>query len=174
MRCRWRRSGGSGSGGAPDPGGSLEAWTAGLAGQAGADRVAGTLLALRGVASQAGVVCLVGHDMPGFEPAAGLTPWIKGLYVIPPARRRGVGGLLSCDGARHGRRPLAARPTYLYAERGSAAQALYQRRGWRTIHVGRYGEHRCDGHAELVAAGRRLAEAAAFGDGRGGSAGGRL
>ena len=75
-----------------DPGGSLAAWTAGLAGQAGADQIPGTLIALVD-GSPAGVVCLVGQDMPGFGPAAGLTPWIKGLYVIPQARRSGVGSL---------------------------------------------------------------------------------
>jgi hypothetical protein len=38
------------------------------------------------------VACLVAHDMPGYGPAAGLTPWLKGLYVPRPARRQGVGG----------------------------------------------------------------------------------
>ena len=50
--------------GRTDPGGSLEAWTAGLAGQAGADRIPGTLLALVD-GFRAGVVCLVGHDIAG-------------------------------------------------------------------------------------------------------------
>lgn len=70
-----------------DPGGSLEAWTAGLARQAGADQIPGTLIAL-GDRLPVGMVCLVADDMPGYEPTAGLTPWIKGLYVIPAARRR--------------------------------------------------------------------------------------
>ena len=119
-----------------DPGGSLEAWTAGLAAQAGADHIPGTLLALVD-GSPAGVVCLVGRDMPGFGPAAGLTPWIKGLYVIPQARRRGVGGLLvrRCESWAAS---LGHRALYLYTERGSEAQALYERHGWQTIHVGHY------------------------------------
>ena len=119
-----------------DPGGSLEAWTAGLAAQAGADHIPGTLLALVD-GSPAGVVCLVGRDMPGFGPAAGLTPWIKGLYVIPQARRRGVGGLLvrRCESWAAS---LGHRALYLYTERGSGAQALYERHGWQTIHVGHY------------------------------------
>src|SRR5215469_8175016 len=75
-----------------DPGGSLEAWTAGMARQAGADQVPGTLIALADRTPVA-VVCLVGQDMPGYRAAIGLTPWIKGLYVIPSARRQGVGGL---------------------------------------------------------------------------------
>ena len=56
-----------------DPGGSLEAWTAGMARQAGADHIPGTLIALED-GSPVGVVCLVARDMPGFEPAAALTP----------------------------------------------------------------------------------------------------
>ena len=55
-----------------DPGGSLEAWTAGMARQAGADEVPGTLIALVGGAP-VGVVCLVGRDMAGYE-AAGTEP----------------------------------------------------------------------------------------------------
>jgi GNAT superfamily N-acetyltransferase len=119
-----------------DPGGSLAAWTAGLARQAGADQIPGTLIALVD-GSPAGVVCLVGQDMPGYGPAAGLTPWIKGLYVIPPARRRGVGGLLvrRCETWAES---LGHRALYLYTERGSGAQALYERHGWQTIHAGRY------------------------------------
>jgi GNAT superfamily N-acetyltransferase len=119
-----------------DPGGSLETWTAGLARQAGADQVPGTLIALAGRAPVA-VVCLVAQDMPGYGPAAGLTPWIKGLYVIPSARRQGIGGLLvrRCEAwaASFGHEAV-----YLYTERGSGAQALYESLGWRAIHAGRY------------------------------------
>ena len=78
--------------GRTDPGGSLEAWTAGLARQAGADQLPGTLIALAD-GSPAGVVCLVAHAMRGHEPAAALTPWIKGLYVVPSQRGRGLGAL---------------------------------------------------------------------------------
>src|SRR6266567_6748655 len=45
-------------------------------------RGAGTLIALAARTPVAGV-CLVERDMPGYWPAAGLTPWIKGRYVIP-------------------------------------------------------------------------------------------
>jgi GNAT superfamily N-acetyltransferase len=79
--------------GRTDPAGSLESWTAGLARQAAADHIPGTLVALAD-GSPAGVVCLVAHDMPGYEPAARLSPWLKGLYVIPSARHRGHGELL--------------------------------------------------------------------------------
>lgn len=119
-----------------DPGGSLESWTAGLARQAGADQIPGTLLALAdGV--PAGVACPVARDMPGCEPAAGLTPWLKGLYVAPAARRQGHGERLT-------RRieawaaALGHKSLYLYTERGSAAQSLYERLGWQSIHVARY------------------------------------
>ena len=119
-----------------DPGGSLETWTAGLARQAGADQIPGTLIAL-GDRVPVGVVCLVAEDMRGYEPAAGLTPWIKGLYVIPPARRRGVGGLLvqRCEAWAAS---LGHEILYLYTERGSAAQALYERLGWQAVHAGCY------------------------------------
>jgi GNAT superfamily N-acetyltransferase len=122
--------------GRTDPGGSLETWTAGLARQAGADQIPGTLIAL-GDGVPLGVVCLVAGDMWGYEPAAGLTPWIKGLYVIPPARRRGVGGLLvrRCEAWAAS---LGHEILYLYTERGSAAQALYERLGWQAVHAGRY------------------------------------
>src|SRR5262245_18741929 len=76
-----------------DPGGSLSAWTAAMARQADADQIPGTLIALADGAP-AGVVCLVGQDMPGYAPVAYLTPWIKGLYVEPSYRRRGIGGIL--------------------------------------------------------------------------------
>jgi GNAT superfamily N-acetyltransferase len=119
-----------------DPGGSLAQWTAGLARQAGADQVPGTLIALAGRTPVA-VVCLVAQDMPGYGPAAELTPWIKGLYVIPAARRQGIGGLLvrQCEGWAAS---LGHQALYLYTERGSGAQALYEGLGWRTVHTGCY------------------------------------
>ena len=119
-----------------DPGGSLEAWTAGMARQAGADQVPGTLIALVGGAP-VGVVCLVGRDMAGYEPAAGLGPWIKGLYVIPSARRQGVGGILvrRCEAWAAS---LGHKDLYLYTERDSGAQALYKRLNWRIIHTDHY------------------------------------
>jgi GNAT superfamily N-acetyltransferase len=119
-----------------DPGGSLEAWTAGMARQAGADEVPGTLLALADRAP-VGVVCLVEQDMAGYEAAAGLSPWIKGLYVIPSARHQGVGGILvrRCE---VWAASLGYQDLYLYTERGSGAQALYERLNWQAIDVGRY------------------------------------
>jgi GNAT superfamily N-acetyltransferase len=119
-----------------DPGGTLAAWTAGLARQAGADRIPGTLVA---VAERApvGAVCLVEGDMPGHEAVAGLSPWIKGLYVDQPARHQGYGALLMsrCEtwAAALGHEVL-----YLYTERGSGAEQLYKRLGWQIIRHDQY------------------------------------
>lgn len=119
-----------------DPADSLEAWTARMARQAGSDRVPGTLIAVEG-RTVVGVVCLVGQDMAGYEPATGLTSWLKGLYVMPSARRQGVGALLvrRCDSWAAS---LGHQDMYLHTERGSGAQVLYERLGWRAIHAGRY------------------------------------
>src|ERR1700733_9935753 len=119
-----------------DPGSPLEAWTAGMAPLAGADGVPGTLMALADRVP-VGVVGLVERDMDGYEAAAGLSPWVKGLYVIPSARHQGVGGILvrRCEAWAAS---LGHRDLYLYTERGSGAQALYERLGWRAIDVGRY------------------------------------
>jgi GNAT superfamily N-acetyltransferase len=121
-----------------DPGGSLEGWTAALAQQADAAQVPGTLVAVEG-GEPVGVVCLVARDMAGYEPAAKLTPWLKGLYVIQSARRKGVGGILvrRCEAWAAS---LGYKDLYLYTERGSGAQALYERLGWQAIHVGRYDD----------------------------------
>lgn len=101
-----------------DPGGSLEGWTAGLASQAGADQVPGTLIALEDRVP-VGVVCLVAQDMPGYEAATELTPWLKGLYVTRQARRQGVGSLLvrRCEAWAAS---LGHEFLYLYTERDSA------------------------------------------------------
>lgn len=119
-----------------DPGGSVDTWAAGMARQADADGIPGTLIALVD-GTLAGVVCLVARDMPGYEPSAGLTPWIKGLYVDPSHRRRGVGGLLvrRCEAWAAS---LGHQQLHLYTERDSRAQVLYERLGWQAIHLGHY------------------------------------
>jgi GNAT superfamily N-acetyltransferase len=119
-----------------DPGGTLAAWTAGLARQAGAGQIPGTLVAVAGRAP-VGAVCLVEGDMPGHEAVAGLSPWIKGLYVDQPARRHGYGALLMsrCEtwAAALGHDVL-----HLYTERGSGAEQLYKRLGWQIIRHDHY------------------------------------
>lgn len=74
---------------------------------------------------------------PGYPPAAGLTPWIKGLYVVPAARRRGLGSLLvrRCE---EWAASLGHAELYLYAEAGSAAHDLYRDLSWQDIHEGHY------------------------------------
>ena len=84
-----------------------------------------------------GVACLVARDMPGYEPAAGLTPWLKGLYVAPAARRQGHGERLvrRCEAWAAA---LGHDTLYLFTERGSAAQSLYERLAWQAIDAARY------------------------------------
>jgi GNAT superfamily N-acetyltransferase len=95
------------------------------------EQIPGTLVAVAGGAP-VGAVCLVEGDMPGHEAVAGLSPWIKGLYVDQPARRHGYGALLMsrCErwAAALGREVL-----YLYTERGSGAEQLYKRLGWQIM-----------------------------------------
>jgi GNAT superfamily N-acetyltransferase len=98
--------------------------------------VPGTLIALED-AAPAGVVCLVAQDMPGYKAVTGLTPWLKGLYVAPRARRRGIGSQLVHRCAAWAA-ALGHEFLYLYTERDSGAQSLYESLGWDTIHAGRY------------------------------------
>src|SRR5215469_2569455 len=104
-----------------------------MARQADAAEPPGTLIAVAGQ-TPVGVVCLVEQDMAGYGPAAGLTPWLKGLYVAPSARRQGVGGVLvrRCEAWAAS---LGHQALYLYTERDSGAQALYESLGWRAIHA---------------------------------------
>jgi GNAT superfamily N-acetyltransferase len=118
------------------PGSSLAEWTAGMARQATAEAIPGTLIAVHGQAP-VGVVCLVERDMPGYGPADGLTPWVKGLYVLASARRQGIGGTLMRHCAAWAA-SLGHRDLYLYTERDSGAQALYESLGWQVVHAGDY------------------------------------
>ena len=68
-----------------DPAGSLESWTAGLAGQAAADQVPGTLIALAD-GSPAGEPCLVARDMPGVRARRTAEPVGAGRYRQLPLR----------------------------------------------------------------------------------------
>ncbi|HTU75790.1 MAG TPA: GNAT family N-acetyltransferase [Trebonia sp.] len=65
--------------------------------------------------------------------ATGLTPWIKGLYVIPSGRRQGIGGILvrRCEAWAAS---LGHQDLYLYTERYSAGLARHERLSWRAIH----------------------------------------
>jgi len=56
---------------------------------------------------------------------------VNDLFVVPEARRRGVGHLLLQAAAEFGRRVGAARLTLSTALDNAAAQALYEFSGWR-------------------------------------------
>ena len=68
-------------------------------------------------------------------PAAGLAPWLKGLYVAPAAHRQGYGAILvrRCEAWA---RSLGHDALYLYTERGSGAQALYETLQWQVTGTG--------------------------------------
>jgi GNAT superfamily N-acetyltransferase len=119
-----------------DPGGTLHSWEAGLARQADADQIPGTLVAVAQGAA-VGAVCLVEHDMPGHEAVAGLSPWMKGLFVGQAERRHGYGALLvsGCEGWAAA---LGHESLYLYTERDSGAEQLYRRLGWQIIDHDQY------------------------------------
>jgi len=119
-----------------DPGGTPRSWEAGLARQADADQIPGTLVAVVHGAP-VGAVCLVEHDMPGHEAAAGFSPWMKGLFVSHAERRRGYGALLvsRCEAWAAA---LGHESLYLYTERDSGAEQLYRRLGWQIIRQCQY------------------------------------
>jgi N-acetylglutamate synthase-like GNAT family acetyltransferase len=60
---------------------------------------------------------------------AALTPWLSGLFVIPQARRQGIGAALvtACE-----RRAAVLGYTSLYLYTGTA-EHFYAHRGWETI-----------------------------------------
>jgi GNAT superfamily N-acetyltransferase len=119
-----------------DPAGTLSSWTSGLARQAGADQIPGTLIAVAdGI--PLGAVCLVARDMLGHRAAEDWSPWVKGLYVDRRARRRGCATLLMshCETWAAG---LGHHTLYLYTERASPAEQLYSHIGWQAISYDRY------------------------------------
>ena len=119
-----------------DPGGTLTAWEAALARQAGADRIPGTLVAVE-AGAPVGAVCLVETDMPGHPPVAALSPWIKGMYVDESVRRRGYGTLLMSHSEAWAA-ALGHDAVHLYTERGSAAERLYTKLGWQLLRHDHY------------------------------------
>ncbi len=70
-----------------------------------------------------GTVCLKTHDM---ETRLDLTPWLAGLYVAKPWRRRGIGTALvkAIEKKAH---ELAVGKLYLYTPE---SQDFYSRLGW--------------------------------------------
>jgi GNAT superfamily N-acetyltransferase len=78
-----------------------------------------------------GTVCLKVHDM---DTRTDLTPWLAGLYVAAPWRRRGVGAALVA--AIEARASELHVPTlYLYTPQSAA---FYARLGWRVLEQTEY------------------------------------
>lgn len=71
-----------------------------------------------------GTVCLKTHDM---ETRLDLTPWLAGLYVAKPWRRKGVGTAL-VKAIERKARELAVRRLYLYTPE---SEGFYSRLGWQ-------------------------------------------
>lgn len=77
-----------------------------------------------------GSVALVPHDMDEPQPKfAGLTPWLSGLFVVPHARRQGVGSALVVACERRAE-SLGYSNLYLYT---AAGEDFYAQCGWQSI-----------------------------------------
>ena len=114
-----------------DPGGSLEAWTAGIAKRARRGEIPTTLVAFVD-GELAGSTSLVEYDM---DIHRDLTPWVSGVYVAPEYRGSGVGTRL-IRAAEDAAASIGVGRLYLYT---SSAEPFYARLGWETIRHDRYG-----------------------------------
>jgi predicted N-acetyltransferase YhbS len=86
-----------------------------------------TLLATSGQ-HPVGTVSVLAHDV-GTEPWAAMSPWLAALYVIPTARRRGVGAAL-IEAALARAAAFAAGSVYLLT---TDQEAYYARLGWKIV-----------------------------------------
>ncbi len=73
-----------------------------------------------------GTAALRGHDLEGRED---LTPWLGGVFVGSPFRRRGIGAAL-CAAVEDAARSRGIKTLYLFT---LDKQAWYSRLGWRGI-----------------------------------------
>src|SRR2546421_2679994 len=107
-------------------GGTDDGWLDHIRTRMNADRVPMTVVALDDGGLPVGTAALTEDDM---ETHRELCPWLGGVYVIPPARRRGVASTL----IRYLRARAAAfgiRDLYLYT---NGAEGLYQQLDWRLL-----------------------------------------
>lgn len=97
------------------------------------DRIPITFLALSG-SELVGTVSLDLVDLPSFDH---LSPWLASLYVLPEARRRGIGTAL----VQHAQRFALANaisPLYLWT---SESTRLYEKCGWTILQRSTYNSH---------------------------------
>ena len=101
-----------------DPGGSLEAWEAGLHER--------TVLVGRLRGEPVGSAVLIEHDMATHPE---LRPWLGGLFVLPGFRRRGIASAL-CRAAVDVAATRGEVELYLHT---NGAEPLYESLGWAAI-----------------------------------------
>lgn len=75
-----------------------------------------------------GTVSVLAHDI-GTEAWPALSPWLAALYVVPAARRRGVGAALIAAALARAA-GFAAGPVYLLT---TGQEAYYAQRGWQVL-----------------------------------------
>lgn len=108
-----------------DPEGSESEWAHELASRAHLAGVPSYYLAFVGD-TPAGSVGLCEKDMSTHPK---LSPWLSGLYVLPPFRRRGIGGRLVVH-AMESARKSGARALFLHT---AGAERLYATHGWYRV-----------------------------------------
>ena len=120
-----------------DPGaGSRERWAENLrrGGRAG---IPVTFVALEN-GRPLGSVTLTEHDMPGHIGYESFHPWLAGMFVVPGARRRGVGQALLQYAVEQAEAWGVPR-LYLYTE---SARPFYEHLGWTALDDTDYGSGR--------------------------------
>jgi GNAT superfamily N-acetyltransferase len=108
------------------PGGTVAGWLDHIQTRMNADRIPMTIIAFDDRDEPVGTAALTEHDM---ETHPELSPWLGDVYVIPAARRRGVARALIGDLISRAA-DLGVHDLYLHT---NAAEALYQKLGWRVL-----------------------------------------